>query len=150
MDLDGAIEGVGMILRDKVDGWATTQNGTPHVYPDHPPTDLAKSSYPRATVDTIGYNPTNKDIEVDVLVGDIILDITTYGVNSLEVNSLLADSAKAVKNHHDDIDSNGDPYLEGFKFQRFGPPGPIIDEETEPGFTRYNKTLQVEFETITF
>lgn len=149
MDLEGLTFGVGSILRDQVSGWATSDSGTPHVYPDHPPLDLAKSSYPRATVDTIGFNPTEEDIDKTVFVGDQLMDVTVYGINSQEVNALLGDSVQAIIDYHDADDANGDPYLDGFALQQFGITGPIFDEETDKGFTRYSKTQEVAFESIT-
>lgn len=149
MNIKDLTFGVGKILRERVDGWAETDGGTPHVYPDHPPLDLAKSSYPRATVDTIGYGEKEEDIDKEAIAGDVLVDITVYAVNSGEIVELLGDSMQALVNYHDANDLDGDLYLEDFTLMRFGIIGPVIDEQTDRGFTRYNKTQEIEFEGIT-
>lgn len=149
MNTKNLIFGLGQILREQVDGWATSGSGTPHVYPDHPGLDLAKSEYPRATIDTIGFGEKEEDIEKEATVGDVLVDITVYSINSRELHEQLSDSLQAIVDYHDQTDSSGDLYLEDFALMRFGVPGPIIDEQTTRGFTRFNKTQEVELESVT-
>lgn len=149
MDIKDFTYGVGLILRENVSGWAQSDSGVNHVYPDHPPLDLAKSSYPRATVDVIGHNPDEESVEKDAFFGEPLMDLTVYAVNSGEVAQLLGDSVQAVIDHWDGTDSNGDPYLEGFSFERPGMISELQTEETDKGFTRYNKTAELRFTSVT-
>ncbi|MFB6236936.1 MAG: hypothetical protein ABEH81_01060 [Halopenitus sp.] len=149
MDFEGLIFGIGSLLRNEVNGWSHSDSGVPHVYPDHPPLDLAKSSYPRATVDTIGRSPGVTDIENTVHTGNQVVDLTVYAVNSKDVNDLLGKAVEAVAQYHDATDNNGDPYFSvEWDFNTFGSTGPMIDEEATPGFTRYNKTQELEFNHV--
>lgn len=149
MDLKELTFGVGSILRDNVNGWATADSGTPHVYPDHPPLSLSRGSYPRGTVDVIANITSDQDIEQDVEIGEATVDVTVYGINSSDVVSLLGDSHEAIIEHHDGTDSSGDPYLETWGYERTGTVSPIITDEAEEGFTRYNKTIEFEFAHVT-
>lgn len=149
MDLKGLTFGVGMLLRENVSDWATSDNGTRHVYPDHPPLSLSKASYPRATVDIIGHNHGEADIDKTAFTGDALMDVTVYAINSHEAVGLLGNSVQAVIDHWEGTDSNGDPYLDGWYFEEIGITGPIEIEQTSKGFTRYNKTQELTFSHAT-
>lgn len=149
MDIKDLTFGVGLILRENIDDWETSESGTPYVFPDHPPLDLSKSSYPRATVDIIGHNPDEQSVEKDAFFGEPLMDLTVYAVNSGEVSGILGDCIQAVIDNWDGTDSEGNPYLEEFAFERAGMISEIQAEQTEKGFTRYNKTVELEFTSVT-
>lgn len=153
MDQKELIFGVGSLLRERVEGWSTTDDGTSHVYPDHPPLSLSSGSYPRATVDTIGHNPTQTDIERTVFTGEVLLEVTTYAVNSGEVNEMHGRVVSAVISHHQDNHQEGEdagsPYLENWSFDDIGLTGPLVDEDTDKGFTRYSKIQEFQFTHVT-
>lgn len=141
--------GIGLILRERVSGWATSGSDTPHVYPDHPPIDLNRSSYPRAAIDTIGHRTTEQDVEQNVEVGDALVDVTVYGDNSSDVKGLLGDVHDAILQYHDKDDQSGSPYLENWGYERTGLISSIVTEEADPGFTRYSKTIETEYSHVT-
>lgn len=144
------IFGVGNILRERVSGFATQDDGaTPHVYPDHPDLDLARDKYPRATVDTISHSPTDEDIEKDAFVGETLLDVTVYALSSGKMNQMLDRSVSAILSYHDQDDLNGDPYLENWEMLRPGVTGPIGEEGGNEYLERYNKTQEFEFQHVT-
>lgn len=149
MQLKQLTFGLGLILRERVNGWATANSGTPHVYPDHPPLDLAQSSYPRATVDIIGHRTREQDVEQNVEIGEGLVDVTVYATNSREVVELLGASHQAIIDYYDGDNLNGEPYLPDWHYERTGQIGNLITEETEENFTRYNKTMEFEFNTTT-
>ena len=148
MNTEQLIFGNGQILRDKVDGWATSESGVPHVYPDHPPLDLAARHYPRATVDTIGQTPNETDIDKEVFTGEVLLDLTVYATNSRDISLLVGEAAEAIAKYHDETNDEGEPYLPDWEYLRPGTIGPIMDEETQKNFTRYSKTVEHEFEFV--
>lgn len=153
MKLKGLIFGTGQLLRNEVDGWATTGNGTPHVYPDHPPLDLAASSYPRAAIDVTGADPRTNDTEKSLFHGDVLMDITVYAVNSSEIFDLVGKVHQAIIDHNDtqdyQTDDDGDELLSAWDFLQDGNVGPMIEEESEKGFTRYNKNIEFEWQYVT-
>lgn len=149
MDIKGLTFGVGLLLRENVSGWATSDSGVNHVYPDHPPLDLSKTSYPRATVDVIGQEPGDNDIEKTAFTGDALVDITVYAVNSEEVVRLLGDSVQAVIDHWDGDADSGDPYLDGWYFEEIGITNPVENDKASKGFTRYHKTQELTFSHVT-
>lgn len=149
MELKQLIYGVGSILRENVSDWATSDTGTPHVYPDHPPGDLSAGSYPRATVDVIGNSQMSQDIEQDAEIDEPLLDVTVYATNSSDVTGILGKCHQAILDYHDKDDSNGDPYLDTWAFSTTGTISPLIDEDVEAGFTRYNRTMEFEFTGVT-
>lgn len=142
--------GVGKLLRERVDGWAQSDSGIPHVYPDHPPLTLSRSSYPRATIDVTGQTQQGRDIEGTAFFGDLLLQITVYAGNSSEVVELVGDSIEKVVTHQDDTiqsgDRQGEPYLENHSVINLGVVDPILTDRAEKGFTRFNKTAEIEFE----
>lgn len=149
MDLKELTFGVGSILRENVADWATSDSGTPHVYPDHPPLDLARSSYPRATVDVISHVTTDQDIEKEVDIGEATVDVTVYAINSKDAVDIIGNCHEAVLDNHDGSDSNNNPYLETWGYERTGVVSPILTDEADQGFTRYNKTIEIEFAHVT-
>jgi hypothetical protein len=149
MDVKELIFGVGLLLRERVSGWAQSSSGTSHVYPDHPPLGLSERSYPRATVDVIGNNPAEQDIEHEAEVNEPLVDVTVYATNSGDVHGKLGECHDAILTYHDDNDTSGDPYLSNWTYSRPGSVGPVIDEEADAGFTRYNKTMEFEFTGVT-
>lgn len=149
MNIEELTFGVGSILRERVSGWATSQSGTPHVYPDHPPLHIAKSNYPRATVDTISHVSIDQDIEQEMEIGDALVDVTVYAVSSHDVVSLLGDASESITEYHDQNDLSGSPYLDTWSFKETGAVSQIITDQTDEGWTRYNKTLEFEFQHVT-
>lgn len=153
METAELIEGVIRILRDNVSGWST-EDGHPHVYPTHPPTDLDRDQYPRATVDIIANDVSNSDIENKRFIEDVVIDVTVYAVDSLEANRLLGQAKQAIIENHDATytDDNGNTveYLPNWSFISPGAISPIIDEGVDEGFTRYNRTTEFGFRTINY
>lgn len=149
MDLKDLEFGVGLILRERVSGWATADNGTAHVYPDHPSIDLSRSSYPRAAIDTIGHRTTEQGVEQDVEIGDAKVDVTVYGTNSSDVKGLLGSTHDAILKHHDQNDTSGSPYFANWGYERTDETSQLLTDEAEPGFTRYNKTFAFVFSHVT-
>lgn len=145
MNLEELLFGTGSILRERVSGLATEPGQTANVYPDHPPLDLSPEVYPRATVDTISNSSLYTGLQKGSTVGSLLVDVTVYAVNSREMNQILGDSLSAIQEYWDDTDSNGDPYFETWEFEDFGNVGPVFEEESSRGYTRYNKTAEVEF-----
>lgn len=153
MKTKALVFGVGSILREQVDGWGTSDSGTPHVYPDHPPLDLSASSYPRGAIDIIAREPEMSDVTKSVFSGTVLLEITVYAINSGEVYELISDTHQALIDYNDhsdyQFDSDGDPLLENWSFVTDGNVGPIIQESSEKGLTRYNKSIEFEWRAIT-
>lgn len=145
------IEGIIRILRDNVDGWST-EDGRPHVYPTHPPQDLDREEYPRATVDIIGNDVPVIDIEQKRTIEDAMVDVTVYGVDAKTATQLAGDAKSAILAHHDgtytDDSGNTVQYLPEWSFVSPGAVSPIIDEGVDEGFTRYNRTVEFGFRTI--
>lgn len=149
MNLKELTFGVGQILRERVNGWAETDAGQAHVYPDHPPTDLARSSYPRATVDVISHVATDVSVTKDTEIGEALVDVTVYATSSAECVELVGDAHQAVMSYWEDTDANGDPYFETWGYENTGTVSQILTDEAEGGFTRYNKTIELEFSHAT-
>lgn len=157
MELKELTFGIGSILRDRVSGWASSDSGTNHVYPDMPPLDLAQSSYPRAMVDTTAHNPQDQSVEKDITTGDVLIEVTVFTTNSADLVQLIGDCHDAVISYHDhpdyQEDANGDPLLAHWGFLRDGTVGPTLEREAGgeqgPGFTRYQKTAEFEFTHVT-
>lgn len=151
MELAELIEGNIRILRDNVDGWSTV-DGQSHVYPQHPPTSLDSEDYPRATVDVIASETSDSDIEQKRFIEDVLVDVTVYAIDPLDVNQLLGDSKQAIVENHDSTytDSNGNvvEYLPNWSFVAPGTVSPQLEEGGEEGLTRYNRTFEVDFRTI--
>lgn len=147
-ELKDLVYGVGNILRENVSGWASSDSGTPHVYPDYPPLTLSRSSYPRATVDTIGRDPVAQSVEKDAFFADVMVEVTVYGVNSSEVVGLTTDVQQAIIDNHDGTDSNGSAYLSDWDFDQPTAMSSILQQKAEPGFTRYHKTATFVFKGV--
>lgn len=148
MDTEALTFGVGMLLRERVNGWATTSGGTPHVYPDMPPLDLSKESYPRAAVDTIGADTPDQEVDGSAYFRDVLVQVTIYATSSRTVNQLLSEANQAIIDHHDGTDSNGDPYLDEWWLDQPEGVGNLLSEKADPGFTRYHKTHDFTFSTV--
>lgn len=149
MNLKELTFGIGQILRERVDGWSTTDQGEPHVYPDHPPLDLAMSSYPRGTVDTISHANLDMSVDKETEIGSALVDVTVYATNSAECIKLVGDCHTQIKDHWDETDSNGDPYFRTWGYENAGAVSQLITDEAEGGFDRYNKTVELEFSHVT-
>lgn len=160
-DFQELVFGIGSILRENIPthdpdngdiGWSTSGSGNPNVYPDHPPLDLSKTSYPRATVDQIAYTPTLQDVENNVLVGSAQVQVTIYTVNSVDAVALAGDVHSAILKNHDGTDDNGNPYLDTWSFEQDGPVSNIMEQKSRgqgnEGFTRYQKSTDFYFETV--
>lgn len=141
--------GTGLLLRERVNGWAQSGSGVNHVYPDHPPLKLAKFSYPRATVDVIGHTPQQEDIERNLQVGEALVDVTVYAASSVDVVGLIGNASNAIQTYHDRNDTSGDPYYTEWFFQRTGNISELITDEADEGWTRYSKTMEFEFQHAT-
>jgi len=141
------IEGTGGLLRDRIDQWATSEKGVPHVYPDHPPLDLNKNSYPRAAIDAIGYDRIAEDVDNSAAVEDALVQVTVYTTSSLTLQQLLDAVDDAVDHHHDDTDSSGVPYYDDWWLRQPESVG-AVQADTTPGFTRYHKTRDYWFRGI--
>lgn len=148
-ELKDLVYGVGLILRENVNDWAQSDSGVPHVYPDYPPLSLSKSSYPRATVDTIGRDSIAQTVEKDAFFADVLVEVTVYGVNSSDVVGLTTEVQEAIIDHHDGTDSTGDPYLAEWDFDQPQSISQILQQKADPGFTRYHKTASYIFQGIT-
>lgn len=153
METAELIEGIIRILRDNVDGWST-EDGHPHVYPTHPPDGLDREDYPRATVDIIGNDTVLSDIEQKQFIEDALVDVTIYAVDSYEVNRLMGEAKQAIIENHDGTYLNESgvevEYLPHWSFQSPGVISPILEEGVDEGLTRYNRTTEFGFRTITF
>jgi len=153
MNLEGLVFGVGEILRNEINDWATTDGGTSHVYPDHPPLDLARSSYPRAAIDTISSDPRTNDVEKVLFSGDLLMEVTVYAVNSREIFSIVGDVHQAIIDYQDhsdyQFDNNGQALLDDWELNSDDMVGPLIEEDSDRGFTRYNKTIEFEWKYVT-
>lgn len=153
MDQKQLVFGIGSILRERTSGWATHTDGSgndvPNVYPDHPPNDLSQSAYPRGTVDLIGHAPVGADIERNAFVGDVLMELTVYAVNSHEVAELMTDSIQAIIDYHDKDDTSGSAYLPDWSFQEIGMMNALEAVEQSEGFTRYAKSQEFQFQYVT-
>lgn len=149
MELKQLIFGIGSILREQVDGWAVSQSGVPHVYPDHPPLDLSRSSYPRAAIDAIGHSSGPQDIEDAAEVNNVLVDVTVYATNSSDVLGLVGDVHTAIPTYADETDQNGDEYLANWWYDRTGNTSNLIEDEANDGFTRYSKTVEFHMSGVT-
>lgn len=119
------------------------------MYPDHPPLELSKSAYPRATVDTIGHAIEDQDVEQDLEIGNVVVDVTAYGVNSGDVVALVSDNYQAIRDYHDKTAGDGSEYLPNWSYVESGGVGPTLsDEPQEHAFTRYSKTQEFEFQHV--
>ena len=148
MDTEALIFGTGMLLREQIDAWATTDGGTPHVYPDYPPLDLEKVSYPRAAIDTIGADTTDQDVEGSAYFQDVLLEVTVYSTSSQLVNRLADHVNQAILDHHDGTDSSGEPYLKRWHLEQPEGLSNLLTEKADRGFTRYHKTRSFTFSTV--
>lgn len=143
MDTKGSIFGLGSLLRQEVSGWATSGAGTPHVYPDHPPlNELGKESYPRATVDIIGNEPDDQNIEQSILLNDVLFEITVYTVNSGKLNELLGNCISGVVSHWEDY------MTEEWSLNELEQISPTLEQDAEAGFTRYQKGVEIRFDNV--
>lgn len=149
MRQDKLIEGIIKILRDNINKWAV-DDGTKQVKPEYPPVSLDKSMYPRASVDTIGHSPDVENVERDTVFGDVLLEVTVFSADQKMVYELVGDVHRAVLAEHDGDDPNtGDPYLPSWSFESFGGIGDTLQEDTSPGFTRSQKSVEFTFKGVT-
>lgn len=149
MELKSLIEGHVLLLRENVNGWASASTGEDTVYPEYPPMDLDKSQYPRGAVDQIGHDPLTNDVEMDVFVGDVLVQITVFTVDASTCVELAGDAHQAIISHHDGTDSNGDPYFPNSSLQSDGGVGEMLEVKTDAGFTRFQKSIDFTFRTTT-
>jgi len=142
MDEKGLIEGVGSLLRSEVNGWATNGNGTPQVYPNFPPLDVPKDLYPRAALDIIGNSPQDQDVEQDMIINNILFEITIYAVDEETLSVIRGNSIAAV------VSSWKDYLPSEWSFDELGEISPQLEEDSSKGFTRYQKGFEVKFDNV--
>lgn len=142
------IEGTIRILRENVSGWATDDQNMKQVVPSHPPEEMDGERYPRATVDVIQLDNDETNVKVNKWIEDVVLEVTVYSTDSLELNQLVDDSRNAVLNNHTGTDSNGDEYLPSSYFQEPGFIGPTFENSEDKNVTRYNRSFEFEFKTL--
>ena len=143
MDTKGGVFGVGELLRVEISEWAQSENGTPHVYPDHPSLDdVSKSSYPRATVDIIGNELVVQSIEQNTIINDVLFEITVYAVTSSEMHKLLSDCIGKVYAKWEDYLPNE------WSFNTFENITPTLSRYSEKGFTRHQKGVEFRAENV--
>lgn len=156
MNTEELIEGLILLTRERVSGWSTGDSGEAAVYPEYPPLDLDSSKYPRATVEQTGYTPVAQDVEQKLYIGDALMKITVFGVNTQDCVKLAGDVHDAVTSHHDSDDSSGSPYFTSSWLESDGNIGELLTLESEQGdlrgqtgATRKQKSVNFTFRTIT-
>lgn len=142
------IEGVVWILRENVDGWAV-ESGTQQVVPTHPASDLNADKYPRATVDIIATETAHGDIENKQYVEDAVVDVTVYALDAFEMNQLSGVSKQAILSNHEGVDADGNEYLPDWAFIAPGLTSPTLETGDHENLTRFQRTAEFEFRTIT-
>lgn len=138
------IEGVVNLLRSEVSGWPTVDgtnfSGVENVWPNQVP-DSAEDEFPRGIVDVISGNDFDLSLELDVKLRESVLRIVVFGEESGKVEDL-------VEKCEDEIHAHSESYVGDWSFRETDGFTPLTENENEEGFLRYNRSIDLVFETV--
>ena len=158
MDLDNSnrrlLEGVVLLLRDKVDGWSYNEEyDTDNVWSKNVP-DEVNQQFPRGIVDITAGNDFDLSVDLDVRLREVFLKIVVFGESSLNVEELIEDSESAMRSFSDEQANSpkdgwsDDTYLGDWSVREVDGFTELAENEETEGKLRYNRSVNIVVETI--
>lgn len=152
VDLDNSNKrlkaGLVRLLRDNVSGWSTnSEHGVANVWPSSPPED-ANDEFPRGAVDITEGEDFELSVDLDVRLREVTVKIVVFAESEGPAETLIDDVEDAVVDYWDQTDSNGDNYTGDWTYRNVSGFTPLAENEGNKGDLRYNKSINIIFETV--
>lgn len=145
------LEGLVILLRSKVDGWSTnSEHNVNNVWSKDPPVS-AEDEFPRGVVDIISGNDFDLSVELDAKLREVTVKVVAFAETSGEVEELIDLSEDAVGDHWDSSASEvseWDTYTGDWSFRETDGFTELVEEDGEEGHLRYNRSIDMIFETV--
>lgn len=148
------IEGIVVLLRDKVDGWSTSSEfDVPNVWSTGVP-DSVTEEFPRGAVDIFAANDFDLSVELDVQLREAFVRVVVFSENSSDAENLRDDSEEAIVEHWDSVAENPKPdweideYSGNWTFRQLEGMTQLNEDEGAENKLRYNRSTELVFETV--
>lgn len=140
--------GLVRLLRDNVTGWSTnSDHNVANVWPSSPP-ESAEDEFPRGAVDITDGDDFDLSVDLDVRLREVTVKIVAFAEAEGPAETLIDDVEDAVVDYWDQLDSNGDNYTGDWTYRRVDGFTPLTENEGNKGDLRYNKSINIIFETV--
>lgn len=158
VDLDNSnrrlLEGLVLLLRDKVDGWSISEeHSVDNVWSKSPPESVS-GEFPRGVVDIISGNDFDLSVELDVKLREVTVKLVVFGEVSGAVEDLIDDSEDAIDEHWDDVAASSldswseSTYLGDWSFRETDGFTQTVEDEGVEQNLRFNRSQDFVFETV--
>lgn len=142
------IRGVANILRDNVNGWATSSEyGVENVWPANVPTST-EEEFPRGVVDVISGEDTDLSVDLDVSLREVVVRVTVFSEEQSAVYDLIDDSEDAIVEYWDKNDPDGNQYTGDWTYREVDGFAETNESEGTEGNLRYSRYRDVVFECV--
>lgn len=140
--------GLVRLLRDNVSGWSTNSElGVANVWPSSPP-ESTEGEFPRGTVDIIDGDDFDLSVDLDVRLREVTVKVVAFAEAEGPAEELIGGVEDAIIENWDGLDSNGDNYTGDWTYRRVDGFTPLSEDEGNKGDLRYNKSINMIFETV--
>lgn len=140
------ITGIVSVLRDEINDWSqNSEHSVANVWPKNPPTS-AESEFPRATVDIISGSDFDLSDDTDIHLREVTLKIVVFSDVQIEPEELTEESENVISDKAEAGDLG--QYIGDWVFREFDGMTPLVENEEEEGMLRYNRSIDMVFETI--
>lgn len=148
------LEGVVLLLRDKVSGWSNNaEYSTDNVWSKGVPEEV-NEEFPRGVVDITAGNDFDLSIDLDVRLREVFLKITVFAETALEVEDLIEDSESAIRTYSDQTAQSPksnwtvDTYFGDWSVREVDGFTETVENEESEGKLRYNRSIDMVVETV--
>jgi hypothetical protein len=140
------ISGVVSLLRDEINEWSQNDEySVANVWPSNPPTS-ADNEFPRATVDIISGSDFDLSDDGEVHLREVTLKVVVFSDVQIEPED-LTEAVEDTISDESEADTL-DQYIGDWVFREFDGTTPLVEDEGEEGMLRYNRSIDMIFETI--
>jgi hypothetical protein len=140
--------GIVRLLRDNVSGWSTnSQHGVANVWPSTPP-ESVNNEFPRGSVDIVDGEDFDLSVDLDVRLREVTVKIVVFAESEGPAETLIDDVEDAVVDYWDQNDSNNNQYTGDWTYRQVDGFTPLAENEGDKGNLRYNKSINIVFETV--
>lgn len=141
-------EGLVRLLRDNVDGWSENEeHSVDNVWPSSPPESVGEE-FPRAIVDIIAADDFELSVDLGVRLREVTVKVVVFAETPGPAEDLIDDSEDAIVEYWDSLDDNGNQYTGDWTYRELDGFTPLNETEGDEGRLRYNRSLDVLFETV--
>jgi hypothetical protein len=131
-----------------VSGWSTnSQHGVANVWPSTPP-ESVNNEFPRGSVDIVDGEDFDLSVDLDVRLREVTVKIVVFAESEGPAETLIDDVEDAVVDYWDQNDSNNNQYTGDWTYRQVDGFTPLAENEGDKGNLRYNKSINIVFETV--